>query len=112
MSDDNKGFEENDELEESAELEEVKDLKPAKGGKSRSASSSSKGKKAKGKSRIAKWFREMRSELKKVIWPTRKQIVQNTTISLVIMVIAALVVWGIDNVGAQIVRAILSLGGK
>ena len=26
--------------------------------------------------RISKWFREMRSELKKVIWPSRKQLIQ------------------------------------
>ena len=75
-------------------------------------SSSPSKKKKRGKNRIAKWFREMRSELKKVIWPTRKQIVQNTVISLVIMAVAAVVVWGIDTIGAQIVSAILSVVGK
>jgi len=33
-------------------------------------------------SRVAKWFREMRSELKKVVWPTPKQVVNNTAIVL------------------------------
>ena len=28
--------------------------------------------------RVAKWFREMRSELKKVVWPTGKQLSNNT----------------------------------
>ena len=40
--------------------------------------------------RIGKWFRDMRSELKKVQWPTRKQTVNNTLI-----VIACVVVVGV-----------------
>ena len=28
--------------------------------------------------RVGKWFREMKSELKKVIWPTGKQLTNNT----------------------------------
>jgi preprotein translocase subunit SecE len=68
--------------------------------------------KKKHKNRIAKWFREMRSELKKVVWPTPKQIINNTLIALVVMFIASIVVWGVDQAGAQIVHAIVSLGGK
>ena len=49
--------------------------------------------KKKRKNRIAKWFREMRSELKKVVWPTPKQIMNNTIIVLVIMAISSAVVW-------------------
>ena len=33
--------------------------------------------------RIAKWWREMKSELKKVVWPTPKQVVNNTIVALV-----------------------------
>jgi len=125
MSDENKDLEETGDIEESEELEEIseaeeereikanKKKKEDKSVKGRAAAASSTSKKkTKGKNRIVKWFREMRSELKKVIWPTRKQIVQNTTISLVIMAAAAILVWCIDNVGAQIVRAILSIAGK
>ena len=35
--------------------------------------------------RVKKWFREMRSELKKVVWPTPKQVGKNTLVSLVMM---------------------------
>lgn len=48
--------------------------------------------------RIAKWFREMRSELKKVIWPTPKQTLNNTVVALVLMFAAAIVVYGFDYV--------------
>ena len=28
--------------------------------------------------RLSRWFREMKSELKKVVWPTKSQMVNNT----------------------------------
>ena len=37
--------------------------------------------------RIARWFRETKSELKKVVWPTRKQLVNNTGIVIVAVII-------------------------
>jgi len=68
--------------------------------------------KIKGKNRIAKWFREMRSELKKVVWPTPKQIVNNTFVALTVMAVAAIAIWALDQVGTQIFQAILLLGGR
>jgi len=68
--------------------------------------------KVKGSNRIAKWFREMRSELKKVVWPTPKQILNNTLVSLSVMVAAAIVIWAIDQAGGQIFQAIRLLGGR
>ena len=69
-------------------------------------------KKVKRKNPITKWFREMRSELKKVVWPTPKQIVNNTTVALAVMVASAIVIWGIDQVGMQIFQALRSIGGR
>ena len=59
---------------------------------------------------IAKWFREMRAELKKVVWPTPKQTRNNTIVALSVMVVSAIVVWAIDQVGGQIFQAIRLLG--
>jgi preprotein translocase subunit SecE len=53
----------------------------------------------------------MRSELKKVVWPTPKQIVNNTFVALTVMVAAAIVIWAVDQVGAQIFQAVRRLGG-
>jgi len=79
--------------------EQIKKKRPAKA-------------KVKGSNRIAKWFREMRSELKKVVWPTPKQIVNNTLVSLSVMVAAAIVIWGLDQIGSQIFQAIRLLGSR
>ena len=68
-------------------------------------------KKARGSGRLGKRYREMRSELKKVVWPTPKQILNNTIVALVVMFISAIVVWGFDQIAAQGANALISLGG-
>lgn len=39
----------------------------------------------------------MKAELKKVIWPTKKEVVNYTTVVIVMCAIVALVVWIIDS---------------
>ena len=61
--------------------------------------------------RIGKWFREMKSELKKVIWPTRKTLVKHTLIAVGVMVAAAIVIWGFDELAKMLVKALFTLAG-
>jgi len=61
--------------------------------------------------RVAKWFREMKSELKKVIWPTPKQVLNNTVVAVVVMLVAAIVIWGFDSLAQTAVRALISIAG-
>ena len=43
-------------------------------------------------------FKDTRAELKKVVWPTGKQIVNNTLWVLILVIVVAAVVLGIDAV--------------
>lgn len=61
--------------------------------------------------RIVRWFRDMRSELKKVVWPTGKLITDNTTVSLVVMAVSAVVIWGFDKVAALGISTLIRLVG-
>ena len=61
--------------------------------------------------KVSKWWREMKSELKKVIWPTPKQTVNNTVVALVVMVASAIVIWGFDRIAELIVKAVISIAG-
>ena len=61
--------------------------------------------------RIKKWFREMRSELKKVVWPTPKQVGKNTLVSLVMMAVAAVLLGGFDWLASAAVNALITLVG-
>ena len=61
--------------------------------------------------KVGKWFREMKSELKKVIWPTPKALRNNTLISVGMMLISAVVIWGFDTIAQMVVKLIFTLGG-
>ena len=61
--------------------------------------------------KVGKWFREMRSELKKVIWPTRKALTQNSLISVGVMLVSAVVLWGFDELAQMLVRVLFTLAG-
>ena len=61
--------------------------------------------------KIGKWFREMKSELKKVIWPTPKALRNNTLVSVVVMVASAIVLWGFDMLASWLVHALINIAG-
>lgn len=48
---------------------------------------------------MAKGFlKDMRSELKKVVWPTKRQVINNTLLVVALVIVVSLVVLGIDLV--------------
>ena len=61
--------------------------------------------------RIAKWFRGMRSELKKVVWPSASQLFNNTLVVVVVSIVVALVVWAFDWVAGFGISELLKLVG-
>lgn len=60
-------------------------------------------------SRIGRWLREMRSELKKVQWPTAKQTVNNTLIVIACVVAVGIFIWAFDFVATNVIQALISL---
>ena len=61
--------------------------------------------------RIGKWFKEMRVELKKVQWPSRKQTVNNTLIVIACVVVVGIFIWIFDFVAVNAIEMIISLLG-
>lgn len=59
--------------------------------------------------RMAKFFRETRSELKKVVYPTPKQVVNNVLVVLLCVLVVGVFVWVLDAVGGLAVTGIVSL---
>ena len=60
---------------------------------------------------LAKWFRGMKSELKKVVWPTWSQVLNNTVVVIVVSVIFAIVIGLIDWAAYEGIKALLGLIG-
>lgn len=44
------------------------------------------------------FFKDMKSELKKVVWPTKRQVINNTLLVVVLVIVVSLIVLGIDLV--------------
>ena len=61
--------------------------------------------------KIGKWFREMKSELKKVIWPSKDQLIKNSLVSVGMILISSVVIWGFDEIAQLLVKALLTLAG-
>lgn len=58
--------------------------------------------------RIKKYFRELRSELKKVVWPTPKQVLKNTAIVIGCVVAVGVFIWVFDFVAQVGIDALIS----
>ena len=61
--------------------------------------------------RIGKWFKDMRSELKKVQWPTRKQTVNNTLIVIACVIVVGVCIWIFDYLAGSVIDIIINLLG-
>ena len=46
--------------------------------------------------RISRFFKEVKSELKKVVWPSKKQIIKNTLVVIAAVVIVGIFIWALD----------------
>lgn len=56
----------------------------------------------KGKAAIS-FAKEARTEIRKVVWPTRQETMQTTFIVLAVSIVTALVLWGIDGIMVRLI---------
>ena len=57
--------------------------------------------------RVSRWFREMKSELKKVVWSTPKQVLKNTLIVVACVLVVGAFVWLFDLVAQTLITALI-----
>ena len=57
--------------------------------------------------RIGRFLKETRSELKKVVWPSKKQTKNNTIVVIVVIIIAALVLIALDFAFGEIMSLLV-----
>ena len=77
-----------------SENEKLEQTKPAKSDKKKDAKAD---KKPGFFARIGKWFKELKSELKKVQWPTKKQTINNTVIVILCCIVVGICIWVFDD---------------
>ncbi|MBQ1357898.1 MAG: preprotein translocase subunit SecE [Oscillospiraceae bacterium] len=59
--------------------------------------------------RIGKYFRDSKGEFKKIVWPSRKQVMNNVVVVLAMVVIFAVATWGLDLLFAFLRDLLLKL---
>ena len=59
--------------------------------------------------RIGRWFREMRSELKKVVWPSKRQLINNTLVVLACVAVVSIFLFVFDTIASNLIKGIIDL---
>ena len=57
---------------------------------------------------IRRYFRELRSELKKVVWPTPQQVLKNTLVVAACVLVVGVFIWLFDFVAEIGITALIS----
>jgi preprotein translocase subunit SecE len=60
---------------------------------------------------VAQFFREVRQETAKVTWPTRRETAISTGMVVLMVVLAAIFFFVVDQIIATAIRFLLGLGG-
>ena len=63
----------------------------------------------KAKRDFGRWFREMKSELKKVVWPTYQQVLKNAAIVCGCVIVVGIFIWLFDFVAQIGIDALISV---
>ena len=58
-----------------------------------------------------RWFREMKSELKKVVWPQPKKTLKDTGTVLMFSLLVGACIWIFDYAAVSAVRLLIGLAG-
>ncbi len=60
-------------------------------------------------SSIGRLFRDLKSEFKKIVWPSKKQVINNTLIVIAAILVIGAFIWGLDALLSLIVSALANL---
>lgn len=56
--------------------------------------------------RVRKFFKELKSEIKKIVWPTRQQVINNTGVVIACVLLVGAFIWILDFVLRHIIELV------
>ena len=59
--------------------------------------------------KVRRYFRELRSELKKVVWSTPKQVLKNALIVVACVLVVGVFIWVFDFAARSLITALINL---
>ena len=66
-------------------------------------------KKDKKPNRVLRWLKDLKGELKKVTWPSAKEVAKNVGIVIVCVLVVGVCIWVFDALAHAVVGALLNL---
>ena len=57
--------------------------------------------------RISRSLRDMKGEMKKVVWPSKKQVINNTLIVLAFVAVSGIFIWGLDSILSFVMKMLI-----
>lgn len=99
--------EEKEKSEKSVKLEKAEDTAEKKDKKDKKKSEKTEKKEP---NKVAKWFKDLKIEFKKVVWPDKKTVVNNTSVVLAVVAASAVLVGLLDSGFLALMRLIYQQG--
>lgn len=57
---------------------------------------------------IKKFFKDLKGECKKIVWPDRKTVLKSTGVVIVCVAVLGVVIWGIDTGLSELIKLLLN----
>ena len=58
---------------------------------------------------VSKFFRDVRSEIRKIVWPTPQAVFKNTGVVLVTIIVIGLFIFGLDTLFIKLLGLIMNI---
>lgn len=65
--------------------------------------------KAKGQGRLSKFFKDYKSEIKKIVWPSKETTLKSTCMVIVCLVVSAAIVGALDLGAGKLIDLLVSI---
>ena len=78
-------------------------------GPDKKAKDAKKKKDAKKPNRVLRWFKDLKGELKKVTWPSVKDVIKNVGVVVACVLVVGVCIWVFDWLARAVVDALLKL---
>ena len=61
--------------------------------------------------RLARYFSDVKAEMRRVVWPTRTEIINSSWIVVVTLAIFIVLIFGLDYISGAVIRFLAAVGG-
>jgi preprotein translocase subunit SecE len=61
--------------------------------------------------RLSRYFNDVKAEMRRVVWPSRKEVINSSWVVIVTLIIFIVLIFCLDYVSSAVVRFLAGIGG-